>query len=1637
MKKKLLAIALCVTMLFSTVQQVVIATGDVAADTSSVVSEISENDESGTESYPESQVSTEETSTEESATESETSTEESSEAETSQESSTSETSETNTDEQTSNSGNKIESGLANLMNQLIKPLSAASLASTYALSAGTATSTDAAVYSDLTTSPAYQNYQDFRERYDSSKSIIVPGAKSTWLSSSASCDAMVTQGMCLADTSSINGKHYFLLSAYCGSTTRDAITGERTGGDHDHKSVIYVIDADNGEFVTTIQLPDYGHAGGVCYDGKYVWYSISYDDNKKTGSTTISKTVQGTSVTIPANKYKNEDGVSKLIGGFDFNSMLTDVETYRGNTAYVITATKARNPVNTGSGVTADVLAYYGNDIYVSRFVYPMNAVSNSTAEARNPGYTRICKYHHNKETDFTASQDSDGSYSIFIPCDRIQGLAFVGDYIIVSRSYIRNPNTASYISMIEFYYKDQYDSNGYNKKTGHCLVMPSMVEGVAYYNDRLYVSFESPAATYSNCESRVDRIAALDISADLAYLNSEQPEYDRVIDLGMVTTIGGATALEGDSDGYEQVMLDKDFKEPVDGKVVKYNYKTVDGETKFTQKVYMYNSAVASGEKLLVRLHDGFDLVTNVRENESTTEGDASTKTGGGDGFYVASGGTLEIRSVQSINMTGGYPNDKAGEVVIRRNRFQAQEDNTTFTAAVVTAAEGSTVKITSQNPVSGKGKHAQVVFRGGTVNYVACTDAMLNLSGGDPSASATPAISNFTIDGASFRQIQSTASNELTAITASGRFGTFNIENTNFEDVYSTKAVDGTNREGAAVFLDTGFTCPDTRLINCTFDNAFWNNHPSWNGDDRGPGLTIDNNVMFAAFRYDGGDSSDNKFHQDNNVTFDHVTFKNFTGEAAPKKGIVGFTSINSWKSGTTKYYVRQVRNLKNINMDYVTFENCTISESSDGSMKVRDGHSGTDVSETIYYGPMTINKQVENFTIQHSSFTGCIGHASGGICFSNNCNITNKAYIMGWDSTAGTGKNISFTNCTGYKNGGAIGIYGRINDMEIDNIEINGCKSTNGSAMMIYSTAVVPNLVLKWSDIKNCVSTRQALPNGNLVANKGRDFSGTIRTTGSASCKMFIQYCNIFDNQVWKDGGGIYWNAAGSKEGIDTSLSVESTNIHNNDAAGSGGGIYCESKMSIVNSNVYSNSAGNDGGGICQSVYSNPAEEFFPTETNLKLDTNVHVYSNKALYNGGGVAIIYRYSANIYGSSYTDNTTHNVVNNPNSKFTLGFQTAQDTKYENSDYNVAPTIHDNVAGEHGGGLYYGTGCPGNTNGTNDSVYSTSTAAKTAASLEELYKGENPSTDVYTYPKADGGTKVTTGITPSAEQKQAVIESYTKTVTLNAGKIYNNTACGSGGGIYVNGKNATVDVKFNEIYENVAGNQTEQTINYLITNNNDATEILSASETKEVKVFGQEDSNQKITDYFGGGICVRGIDSSCNIYGNTSIIRKNTALNRGGGVYCDKSADMTISDGGCITGNRAYSGGGVAIAIADNNVSNESAVFTITGGSIEGNDAIQNGGGLYARGEDTVNGNTVTANINGGNIRNNKSGKDGGGVWCNSPQFDRTTTVVNINGGNVTGNTAGATLYNGDTQISDTGACSFGGGGLYANCGT
>lgn len=1523
------------------------------------------------------------------------------------------------------------------------------------MSGATATSTTPAVANDITTTDAYKNYQDFRERYDVSASAVVPGAANTWLSSSVSCDAMVTQGLCLADATSANGKRYLLVSAYCGSTTRDSITGARTGGDHNHKSVIYVVDADTKEYVTTIVLPTYGHVGGVCYDGKYVWYSISYDDNKKTGTSQTTQTVNDVKYTIPASKNKNNEtvntsnGVPKLIGGFDFNSRLTEIENVRGNTtkavnvsATVGTGGQARNPVNTAAGVTADCLTYNASssEICVTRFVYPMNSVSNDTSVAKNPGYSQICRYKHN-ENNPTAF-DKQGDY--YIPCDRIQGVAFVGNYIVVSRSYVRNPNTAGYISMIEFYYKDKTITvNGQTCQmpTGHCLVMPAMVEGVAYYNDRLYVSFESGANTFTDCHSRVDRIAALDISADLAYLNSllakdpDRPGYTRVIDLGMVRyepdskTSATANKVECDSDGYEQVMLDKDYT-GVDGAVYKYN-----GDA---QKVYRYNSNVKNGEKLLVRLHDGFDLVTKVNTQQYT-----------GEGFYVEGGGELTIRSVQSVNL--------GDEITLRRNRFGTQSVNSTFTATVVNVGKGGTLKVDNRNIVSdyaATGKsyadHARIVFRGGTSNYVEAEGAMINTI--NKYAGGSNGISSWELNGVTFRQIQGTASNELSALFAYGNFSNFSVTNCNFEDVYSctnqnySGADDSTDprmqgREGAAVLFSASYNSPKTTFENCTFDNAFCNDSVS-GGHKFGPTLAVAYPVSYEAIRFDGGIDT-------NDVTFKNVTFKNFKndytytrdsgnnndvttpGATAPKKGIVGFTNINSKYNSTSKaiVYTRTQHDLNNITIDGITMQNCETRLSNNAEITV-DG-----TKELHYDGPLTFSKSINKVEIKGDVlFQNCNGWGAGAIAFGIDSVIpyvTIQGSGVDRSNSVETSSTVRFLNCKGYKNGGAIGIYGDnsvepykssrgiyashagtdengtpINDgyFNIDNVLIDGCTSTNGSAIMIYGGAAVKNMNLTNSVVRNCESVVHKRIDGDYV--EGNNYAGTIRTTGPVSCVLKIDNCDILDNKVWKDGGGIYWNAKGSKDSITSKLVVTNTNIYNNKAAESGAGIYCEADMEINNTNIYGNVAGEDGGGICQTVYDNDKEPLLLKKTSLSLDSGVKVYDNTARWNGGGVAMVFRYSDNAYATKLT-----NAASDQARDYTLDFQTVQNPA-------VAPEIYNNTAGAYGGGVYYGTGVAANTGSTNDGVYSsTEDTMITSVSLEELQNDQSAKQ-------------------PTVAQKQKLVASYKKNVNLYSGSIHNNTACDSGGGIYVKGKKAKINVENNQIYSNTAGKASATDITYLATSDSGKTLTPTTD-----SIPAAADDNKK---YNGGGVAILGVDASCSISAGSHIYQ-NSAYKRGGGIYSGLTADITV-DGGTIDRNTASQGGGVALVCGDTSITGTTnkidGLISVSGGSIDKNSSSAQGGGIWVSADNADNATTLKVEVTGGTISGNSSDTNGGGIWVFDPKTNGKASVL-VDGGNIDGNSAvlrggglfsnggNITIENGYVQNNEV--SNGGGGGICA----
>jgi len=97
---------------------------------------------------------------------------------------------------------------------------------------------------------------------------------------------------------------------------------------------------------------------------------------------------------------------------------------------------------------------------------------------------------------------------------------------------------------------------------------------------------------------------------------------------------------------------------------------------------------------------------------------------------------------------------------------------------------------------------------------------------------------------------------------------------------------------------------------------------------------------------------------------------------------------------------------------------------------------------------------------------------------------------------------------------------------------------------------------------------------------------------------------------------------------------------------------------------------------------------------------------------------------------------------------------------------------------------------------------------------------------------------------------------------------------------------------------------------------------------------------------------------------GGSTLPARNTASQRGAGVFINTSAAMTMNNTAVITGNRAANGGGVYYY----------GSFNMGGGEIYENTATANGGGVY------INGATMT--MGGGGISDNTATANGGGVF-------------------------------------------------------
>ncbi|MBR5786615.1 MAG: hypothetical protein IKY41_07975 [Clostridia bacterium] len=232
----------------------------------------------------------------------------------------------------------------------------------------------------------------------------------------------------------------------------------------------------------------------------------------------------------------------------------------------------------------------------------------------------------------------------------------------------------------------------------------------------------------------------------------------------------------------------------------------------------------------------------------------------------------------------------------------------------------------------------------------------------------------------------------------------------------------------------------------------------------------------------------------------------------------------------------------------------------------------------------------------------------------------------------------------------------------------------------------------------------------------------------------------------------------------------------------------------------------------------------------------------------------------------------------------------------------------------------------------------------------------------------------------------------------LNGAKLTNNSACYSGGAVYMhretdNNYSCSVLLDYGELNNNKALNSSgggvfTENFNINIGNNSSKKLIISGNTAKE----------------YAGAVYATGAGVACSI--TNGELTSNSAEN-GGAIAC---VDGTVNvNGGLLKDNTATQYGG-AVYVQGNNVN-----FNISDGTISYNKALY-GGGIYSSGQN------ANVNVLGNGLITYNNASNGGGIYVTHG------SSVNVTGGYITYNSARG-IPNVTTAYNDVALCGVGGG--------
>ena len=694
-----------------------------------------------------------------------------------------------------------------------------------------------------------------------------------------------------------------------------------------------------------------------------------------------------------------------------------------------------------------------------------------------------------------------------------------------------------------------------------------------------------------------------------------------------------------------------------------------------------------------------------------------------------------------------------------------------------------------------------------------------------------------------------------------------------------------------------------------------------------------------------------------------------------------------------------------------------------------KVEDGGtlimSGTESSKIILDGLATYNENVGSET--NHPFTDTFSEKTiAGHTFAEGINNTNGTMTLEY---------VVIQNINGSGNGGGILVEGTNSGEKryttISNCIIRNCKSEHGSAIHIVN-------VNNSSKTGSAENSRVKIEDCTLEWNYSTHTQGgTIRTNGSTLANLYLVNTVLQNNYTKGNGGGIYWNAAGSS---DTKCVFDGCTFINNKANADGGAMMLESTFEFKKdgniTTIANNIAGSEGGGIYINSYKGNA---FTVQDSRKyyidytFTDKLYIYNNRA-GSGGGIYFnfdnyklngdftsadannpetLVETTININGSRIESNTASNgtgggiSINNTTSSWSGN----QRTIIFNVNINGG-TISNNSA-KSGGGIY--------TKNT-DINYDSANATKLIITNNKATNGNGGGI------LTDGGKTIKLGETDidlnTASKSGGAIylssTSGTSFTTEGTTTISNNSCKENGGGVFVSGGTVTLS------NPTITGNGINGT-----TKAKNGGAIYVTGTGAGFTAIGTSSINSNSATGNGGAVYVEG--GSVTLAANA--INTNTAKN-GGAIYLN-GGGFTAAGNTTMSSNTA-SGDGGAVYVSGGNIeiSGPSSVLTLSS-----NNAV-NGGAFYVN-----NGSIKTTGIKEATITNNYSaisgstGGEGGAFYVSNGDIDMCKTNLSGNGklGDSVKTTNGGAiaLYNGEFSFADgseikNNAATKNGGGLY-----